>query len=108
VNESRRDLAAAKSCYERLTKGAEFAGTPFPVLAESRLASMQGLDAAFAFEPGLPPPPPADLGPPLVESQPAAATPAPAIEPTPPGPPPQPEAEPEAAPPPEPEPSPTP
>jgi len=56
--ESLRRFDEARTLWQRLSRDAQYAGTPYRALAEGRLLTMDELSTAVAFRPGDPPPPP--------------------------------------------------
>lgn len=56
VHETRRELDAARKCYQQLLDEKAFAGIPYVDLARQRLATLDDLARPVEFLPGQPPP----------------------------------------------------
>jgi hypothetical protein len=57
VQETRRDFAAAREAYQKLTTDARFAASPFRKIAENRLADLDQIASRIEFLPGTAPKP---------------------------------------------------
>lgn len=70
--ESKRDFAAARSAYQKLTESTAFAELPYRKIAEDRLKSLDEIAVKVDFTPGARPVPPPASAPVAVTSAPAS------------------------------------
>ncbi len=84
VQESERKFDEARASYKKLVDEPRFDGSPFRIIAKSRLEDMDKYTGPVSFVPGEPPPPPPPptLTPPATSPAPTATPPSPLLSPT--------------------------